>query len=74
MTKQTSDIDSFLIERQMEIQGITDEDIGYGREDEYESWAEDFPEQALDHEVRRRLSGLKSSMRDKIKDYVSEEK
>lgn len=74
LAKQTLDLDSFLTERQMEIYGITDQDIGGGEEDEYESWAQDFPEQALDNEVKSRLSGLKSSMRDKIKDYVSEEK
>jgi hypothetical protein len=38
-----------------------------------EDWDEAFPEQALDAEVRQRLSGFKGSMRDKIRKYVSEE-
>ena len=65
-------LDSFLFNRLVELghyQEPPDEDY----EDDYEAWAKDFPEQALDAEVRQRLSGLKGSMRGKIKKYISEE-
>lgn len=39
---------------------------------DYESWAEDFPEQARSYEIGDRMRRLKGSMRDKIKKYVSE--
>jgi len=68
-------LDGFLLNRLIKLghyQEPRDEWLE-DQEAEAAAWAEDFPEEALDAEVRQRLSGLKSSMRDKIKKYVSEE-
>ena len=68
-------LDGFLSNRLVELghyQEPPDEWIE-DHEAEAAAWAEAFPEEALDAEVRQRLSGLKSSMRDKIKKFVSEE-
>jgi gas vesicle protein len=60
---------NYLDTKQIELYGEPPEEPP----DDYEAWAEAFPEKALDAEITQRLSTLKSSMRDKIKEYVSEE-
>ena len=69
LKKEIRDIESFLLDKQIELYGEPE----IPEEDDYEAWAEDFPEQALDIEIGTRLRGLKGSMRDKIKKYISEE-
>jgi len=68
-------LDGFLLNRLIELGHYEEPPEGFVEDWEAESaaWAEAFPEEALDAEVRERLSGLKSSMRDKIKKYISEE-
>ena len=69
LRKEVRDIDSFLLEKEIDLYG---EPSGYG-EDEHEAWFESLsPEERVDVEVRDRLSKLKGSMRDKIKKYISE--
>jgi len=68
-------MDGFIIGRLAEL-GHYEEPPDEYLEDyaaEAAAWAEAFPEEALDAEVRERLSRLKSSMRDRIKKYISEE-
>lgn len=68
-------LNSFLTSRLFEIgyYGEPPDLEDYDYEAEAAAWAEAFPKQALDAEVRERLSGLKSSMGDRIKKYLSEE-
>ncbi len=69
LKKELQDIWNVLYSKQIEMYGPEPE---YEEED-YEDWAKDFPEEALDAEITERLSKLKGSMRSKIKEYVSEE-
>lgn len=68
-------LNGFLTSRLVEIgfYGEPPDEYLEDYEAEAAAWAEDFPKAALDAEVRERLSGLKSSMRDRIKKYLSEE-
>lgn len=69
LKKELQDIWNFLYDKQIEIYGSEPE----YPPDDYEAWAEVFPEKALDFEIKDRLKNLKGSMRDKIKKYISEE-
>ena len=69
LKKELQDIWNFLYSKQIDMYGPEPE---YEEED-YETWAEAFPEEALDAEITERLSKLKGSMRSKIKEYISEE-
>ena len=69
LKKEVRDIDSFMWEKLEDLYGPPPE----YEPDDYEAWASHFPEAALDAEIRERLSGLKGSMRGKIKKYISEE-
>ena len=73
LKKEMRDIDDFLFDKIQEIYGQYEPDYPPDEEEDYEAWAQDYPEEALDAEVRQRLGGLKGSMRDKIKKYISEE-
>lgn len=69
LKKELQSIDAFMWEKLEDIYGPPPEE----EPDDYEAWAEAYPEDALDAEIRSRLMGLKGSMRDKIKKYISEE-
>jgi len=68
-------LDSFLTKRLFEIGYYQEPPEEYFEDAQAEAaaWAEAFPKQALDAEIRERLSGFKSSMSDIIKKYLSEE-
>lgn len=70
LKKEIRDIDQFLSQKRIEIEGSPPE----FDEEEHEAWLQSLdPYEAVDREVRDRLSRLKSSMMDKIKKSISEE-
>lgn len=72
LKKEMKDIDQFLYEKQIEIEGPPPDYDSYI--DDREAWFKSLnPYERVDVEVKDRLSRLKSSMRDKIKKQVSEE-
>lgn len=71
LKKEIRDIDQFLYDKRVELYGYEPE---YPEDPEdYKAWAKAYPEEALHNEIWNRLRGLKGSMREKIKKYVSEE-
>jgi len=72
LKKELHDIETFMWKRRDDLYGPEPEP-DEPPDDDYEAWAQDFPEQAIDAEIKSRLMGLKGSMRGKIKKYISEE-
>jgi hypothetical protein len=70
LRKEVLNIDAFLHAKMEELYGSEPEP----EYPDYEDWIEALsPEEEVDMEVEQRLSGLKDSMRQKIRKYVSEE-
>ncbi|WGM89556.1 MAG: hypothetical protein NUK63_00060 [Candidatus Bathyarchaeum tardum] len=74
LSNRISDINSFLLKRDLEFHGVTEEELANNDQEMYEDWAKEFPEYQYDNKIRDRLSELTTSIRDEIKKYVSEEK
>ena len=70
LKSEIQNIDQFLFEKRIEIEGPPPE----FEPEEYEAWFQSLdPYEAVDVEVRDRLSRLKRSMRDKIRKSISEQ-